>query len=263
LRNKKYILSDTILIAHTGTLKQTLNIDSHGRLTTLHVCDKRDAFNFAIVNFPFLCSNIPLSAAYDVHISQFLWYVRAYVACMCQNFPKRGQLLTKKFMLQDYNESPLKSSFYKLYWSYNDLVSDYKLSLMCFIPFVRLPFPHCICSCVIQHTVNVENITVFLISLYSRFDNFPRILSRREYSVIYYIFYLLFFWIGYSGASLIWTPLIRMLHYPDDISGEQTLWKSIQMWFIYPDASFIRTILLGTKVSGLTRLDCTCFSHRH
>jgi hypothetical protein len=30
------------------------------------------------------------------------------------------------------------------------------------------------------------------------------------------------------------------------------------MWFIYPDALFIRTILLGTKVSGLTRLDCSC-----
>jgi hypothetical protein len=44
-------------------------------------------------------------------------------------------------------------------------------------------------------TVNVENITVFLISLYSRFDNFPRKLNHREYSVIHYIyiFYLLFF----------------------------------------------------------------------
>ena len=35
-----------------------LNIDSNGRLTTT-LYDKRDDFNFAIVNFPFLCSNIP------------------------------------------------------------------------------------------------------------------------------------------------------------------------------------------------------------
>jgi hypothetical protein len=27
----------------------------------------------------------------------------------------------------------------------------------------------------------------------------------------------------YSGALLIRTPLIQMLHYPDDISGEQTV----------------------------------------
>ena len=40
-----------------------LNIDSDGRLTTT-LYDKRDDFDFAIVNFPFLCSNVPLSPAY-------------------------------------------------------------------------------------------------------------------------------------------------------------------------------------------------------
>jgi hypothetical protein len=39
-----------------------LNIDSNGRLTTT-LYDKRDDFDFAIVNFPFLCSDIPLSPA--------------------------------------------------------------------------------------------------------------------------------------------------------------------------------------------------------
>jgi hypothetical protein len=48
-----------------------LNIDSNDRLTnTLH--DKRDDSDFAIVNFPFLCSNIPLSPAYGVYISQLI-----------------------------------------------------------------------------------------------------------------------------------------------------------------------------------------------
>ena len=42
-----------------------LNIDSNGRLTTTSY-DKRDNFDFAIVNFPFLCSNVPLSPAYGV-----------------------------------------------------------------------------------------------------------------------------------------------------------------------------------------------------
>ena len=45
-----------------------LNIDSNGRLTaTLY--DKRDDFNFAIVNFPFLCSNIPLPSAYGFFVN--------------------------------------------------------------------------------------------------------------------------------------------------------------------------------------------------
>ena len=44
-----------------------LNIDSSGRLTT-SLYDKRDDFYFAIVNFPFLYSNIPLSPAYDAYL---------------------------------------------------------------------------------------------------------------------------------------------------------------------------------------------------
>jgi hypothetical protein len=38
-------------------------------------------------------------------------------------------ILTKKSMLQGYNESLLKSLFGKFYGRYNDLVCDYKLSL--------------------------------------------------------------------------------------------------------------------------------------
>ena len=69
-----------------------LNIDSNDRLTT-PLYDKRDDFNFAIVNFPFLCSNILLSPAYGVYISQLIRYARACYAY--DDFLKRGQLLTK------------------------------------------------------------------------------------------------------------------------------------------------------------------------
>jgi hypothetical protein len=44
---------------------------------------------------------------------------------------------------------------------------------------------------------------VFLISLYSRFDNYPRILNHREYSVIHYIFYFFFLnWIHVFTSGL-------------------------------------------------------------
>jgi hypothetical protein len=101
-------------------------IDSDGRLTT-SLYDKRDDFDFAIVNFPFLCSNIPLSPAYGVYISQLMRYARACFAY--EDFSIRGKLLTEKLMLQEYNESRLQSSFRKFYGRYNDLVCDYKLSL--------------------------------------------------------------------------------------------------------------------------------------
>jgi hypothetical protein len=56
--------------------------------------------------------------------------IRYAGACFAyEDFLKRGKLLTKKLMLQGYNESRLKSSFRKFYGRYIDLVCDYKLSL--------------------------------------------------------------------------------------------------------------------------------------
>jgi hypothetical protein len=39
-----------------------------GKLAT-QLYDKRDDFDFVIVNFPHKCSNIPLASAYGVYIS--------------------------------------------------------------------------------------------------------------------------------------------------------------------------------------------------
>jgi hypothetical protein len=46
-------------------------VDSEGRLRTKFF-DKRDDFNFPIVNFPFICSNIPAAPAYGVYTLS--WY---------------------------------------------------------------------------------------------------------------------------------------------------------------------------------------------
>jgi hypothetical protein len=103
-----------------------LDNDSNGRLTT-SLCDRRGGFDFAIVGFPFLCGDVPLSPARGVYISRL---IRCARACFAYGyFLGRGGLLIKKLMLQGYNESRLKSSFRKFYGRYNDLVCDYKLSL--------------------------------------------------------------------------------------------------------------------------------------
>ena len=51
-----------------------LEFDDSGQLST-NIYDKRDDFNFKIINFPNMCSNIPASPAYGVYISQFIRYV--------------------------------------------------------------------------------------------------------------------------------------------------------------------------------------------
>jgi hypothetical protein len=59
-----------------------LEIDSEGRLRT-KLYDKIDYFNFPIVNFPFICSNIPAAPAYGVNISQMVRYSRACGSYLC------------------------------------------------------------------------------------------------------------------------------------------------------------------------------------
>jgi hypothetical protein len=94
---------------------------------TTSLYDKRDDFDFEIVDFLFLFSNIPLSPAYGVYISQMIRYTRAYFAF--EDISKRGRLLTRMLMLQGYTESGLRSPFCKFYDHYNNHVCDHKLSL--------------------------------------------------------------------------------------------------------------------------------------
>ena len=66
--------------------------------------DKRDDFNFVIfdiVNFPFLCSNIPQSPAYGVFVSQLIRYARA--SNLYADFIMRSQLLTSKLLKQGFS----------------------------------------------------------------------------------------------------------------------------------------------------------------
>jgi hypothetical protein len=75
-----------------------LEIDSGGRLRT-KLYDKRDDFNFPIVNFPFICSNIS-APAYGVYIYQMIRYSRACGSYL--DFLDRGLLLTRKLLNQGF-----------------------------------------------------------------------------------------------------------------------------------------------------------------
>jgi hypothetical protein len=99
-----------------------LEIDCEGWLRTKPY-DKRDDFNFPIVNFPFICSNIPAAPAYGGYISQMIRYSR--VCGSYQDFLDRGLLLTRKLLKQGFLLVKLKSSLRKCYGRHNDLVDRY------------------------------------------------------------------------------------------------------------------------------------------
>ena len=100
-----------------------LEIDSQGQLRS-KFNDKGDYFNFPIVNFPFICSNIPAAPAYGVYISRLL--IRYSRACGAyQDFLDRGLLLTRKLRNQWFLLVKLMSSLRKFYGRHHDLVERY------------------------------------------------------------------------------------------------------------------------------------------
>ena len=103
-----------------------LEIDSEGRLRT-KIYYKGDDFNFPIVNFPFICSNIPAASAYGLYISQLIRYSRACGSY--QDFLGRGFLLTRRLLNQGFLFVKLKSSLRKLYGHHHDCFDSYGISV--------------------------------------------------------------------------------------------------------------------------------------
>ena len=73
-----------------------LEFDDSGQLST-KIYDKRDDFNFKIINFPNMCSNIPAS---PVCISQLIRYARA--SSNYSDFLKRHLRLKNRLLDQGY-----------------------------------------------------------------------------------------------------------------------------------------------------------------
>ena len=107
-----------------------LQIDQNGYLTT-KLYDKRDDFNFPIVNFPFLDSNIPSSPAYGVFISQLIRYARA---CSDYNdFKTRSKVLTSKLAKQGYDNTKLKVAAKKFCGRHFEIFHKFTTSVSKFI----------------------------------------------------------------------------------------------------------------------------------
>ena len=89
--------------------------------------NKRDDFNFHIVNFPVICNNIPAAPVYGVYISQLIRYSRECGSY--QEFLDRGLLLQRKLRNQGFLLVKLKSSLRKFYGHHHDFVDRYVISV--------------------------------------------------------------------------------------------------------------------------------------
>ena len=77
------------------------------------IYDKRDEFDFDIVNFPFLDGDVPRRPSYVIYISQLIRFDR--VCSHVDDFNTRNKCLTAKLLKQGYRYHKLRKLFSKFY----------------------------------------------------------------------------------------------------------------------------------------------------
>ena len=104
----------------------TFIIESNNLLYT-KLYDKRGDFDFHMVNFPFLSSDIPSSPSYGVYISQLIRYARC--SSYYNDFGYCHKLLVDRLLSQGYEVKRLRNSFKNFYGRYPDLIGKYQRSV--------------------------------------------------------------------------------------------------------------------------------------
>jgi hypothetical protein len=92
------------------------------------IFDKRDAFDFPIVNFPTLTGNIPLKSSYGVFTCELVRYARA--CTHLEDFKNRTMLLVKKLKKQYFTNTLLKKTWLNFCNSHFLLVQKYGPSIL-------------------------------------------------------------------------------------------------------------------------------------
>ena len=100
-----------------------LNLVIKDGVVSTSIFNKRDEFDFKIVNFPNLSGNIPLKSSYGVFICEAVRYARA--CTYFKDFASRMSLLVAKLKKQYFSETLLKKTYLKFCDSHVLLIQKY------------------------------------------------------------------------------------------------------------------------------------------
>ena len=103
---------------------------SNGRVSN-KIYDKRDDFDFDIVDFPFLDGDVPRRTSYGIYISQLIRFARA--SSNLNDFNYRNNALTAKLLRQGCRYLKLRKTFSKFYRRHSALLEKYSVSLKTFL----------------------------------------------------------------------------------------------------------------------------------
>ena len=104
-----------------------LNLSKTNGIVSSKIYEKRDDFNFEIVNFPFLDGDVPRSPSYGVYISQLIRFAR--VCSNVDDFNNGNLFLTAKFLKQGYRYHKIRKAFSKFYYRHSELIVKYNFWL--------------------------------------------------------------------------------------------------------------------------------------
>ena len=91
------------------------------------IYDKRDEFDFDIVIFPILDSDVPHRPSYGVYISQLIRYAR--VCSHVDGFNTRNECLAAELLKQGYRYHKSRKAFSKFYRQHIEFVSKFNVGL--------------------------------------------------------------------------------------------------------------------------------------
>ena len=104
-----------------------LHLSIPNAIVSTKIYDKREDFDFEIVNFPFLDGDVPRSTSYGLYISQLIRFARA--SNIVADFNTRNKLVIQKLLKQGYRYHKLRKTFAKFYRRYYDLISKFQVGL--------------------------------------------------------------------------------------------------------------------------------------
>ena len=97
-----------------------LNLSITNGIVSSKIYDKRENFNFEIVNFPFLDGDVPRPPLYGVYISQLIPFAR--VCSTVDDFNNGNLFLIAKLLKQGYRYHKIRKAFSKFYHRHSELI---------------------------------------------------------------------------------------------------------------------------------------------
>lgn len=105
-----------------------LNVSILNDKFCIKVYNKTDDYNFRVITFPYLDSNILTSICYSVYFGEILRFLR--ISSRLEDFEARSRKLTEMLVERNYKETEMAKQFFKLFLRYRQEARKFRGNMM-------------------------------------------------------------------------------------------------------------------------------------